>query len=100
MCKMIEVLLKHVFFIEFQSADWFLFNHSPFCRFKNYQRMENRSEYSGGSRTFRWGGVDLVGEAWTPKMVTFRKICMSKRKNRDPWGGVRQARPPLDPPME
>ena len=43
------------------------------------------------------GGVDLVGEAWTPEAVTFRKICMSKRKNREPWG-ERQVRP-LDPPM-
>ena len=27
------------------------------------------------------GGVDLVGGAWTPEAATFRKICMSKRKN-------------------
>ena len=33
---------------------------------------------SGGSRISRRGG------AWTPKAVTFRKFCMSKRKNLDP----------------
>ena len=27
-----------------------------------------------------------VGGAWTPEVGTFRKFCMSKRKNRDPWG--------------
>ena len=33
------------------------------------------------------GGVDLVvGGVWTPEVVTFRKFCMSKRKNMDPWG--------------
>ena len=30
--------------------------------------------------------------AWTPA-VKFRKICMSKWKNLDPWGGVGRARP-------
>ena len=31
--------------------------------------------------------VDLVGGgAWTTKVVTFQKFCMSKRKNLDPWG--------------
>ena len=39
------------------------------------------------------GGVDFVGGAWTPEAVTFQKICMSKRKNLDPLGGVRRARP-------
>ena len=33
----------------------------------------------------------------TPEAATFRKICMSKRKNLDPWGGASGA--PLDPPM-
>ena len=40
---------------------------------------------------FPVGGMDLVGRAWTPEVVTFRKFCMSKRKNLDPWGGVRRA---------
>ena len=40
-----------------------------------------------------------VWGACTPEAVTFRKFCMSKRKNLDPWGeGVHRARP-LDPPM-
>ena len=34
------------------------------------------------------GGTHLVGGA-TPEVVTFRKLCMSTRKNLDPWGGVR-----------
>ena len=29
-------------------------------------------------------GADLVGGAPTPEAATFRKICMSKRKNWDP----------------
>ena len=37
--------------------------------------------------------------AWTPEAVTFPRLCMSKQKNMDPWGGVRRARP-LDPPMK
>ena len=43
-------------------------------------------EYSGGSRISRRG-------APTPEAATFRKICMSKRKNLDPWG-----RAPAAPP--
>ena len=39
-----------------------------------------------------------AGGASTPKAVTFRKFCMLKRKDLDPYGGVRRARP-LDPPM-
>ena len=30
------------------------------------------------------GGVDLVGGTWTPEAATFRRICVSKRKNRVP----------------
>ena len=33
------------------------------------------------------------GGAWTPDVATFHKICMSKRKNRDPWGGAPGAPP-------
>ena len=33
-----------------------------------------------GGRGPRRGGV------WTPEAVTFRKFCMSKRKNLNPWG--------------
>ena len=38
---------------------------------------------SGGSMISLRGGVDLVG-GLTLKVVTFRKCCMSKRKNLDP----------------
>ena len=56
-------------------------------------KLQQLCLYSGGSRISRWG-------AWTLEAVTFRKFCMSKRKNLDPWGDVRRARPPpLDPPM-
>ena len=40
---------------------------------------------SGRSRISRRGRGPRRG-AWTPKAVTFRKFCMSKRKNLDPWG--------------
>ena len=39
-------------------------------------------------------GFPVGGGAWTAEVVTFRKFCMSKRKNLDPWGGVPGARPP------
>ena len=45
------------------------------------------------------GGADLVGGVPTPEAATFRKICMSKQKNLDPWGGARRRCPP-DPPMQ
>ena len=36
-----------------------------------------------------------VGRAPTPEAAMFRKICMSKRKNQDPWvGGGAPAAPP------
>ena len=45
---------------------------------------------------FSAGGREPRTGAWTPEAVTFRKFCMSKQKNLDPWGGggggVRQAR--------
>ena len=34
---------------------------------------------------FPVGGVDLVRGALTLKAVTFRKFCMSKQRNVDPW---------------
>ena len=37
--------------------------------------------------------------ACTPEAVMFRKSCMSKRKNLDPWGGMRRASAYVDPPM-
>ena len=36
---------------------------------------------------FPVGGRGPRRGAWTPEAVTFRKFCMSKRKNLDPWGG-------------
>ena len=45
----------------------------------------------GGTPT-SWGGGTP-----TPDTATFRKICMSKRKNWDLWGARRVH--PLDPPM-
>ena len=35
------------------------------------------------------GGINLAGGggSLTSDAVTFRKFCMSKRKNLDPWGG-------------
>ena len=41
---------------------------------------------------FPVGDVVLVGGGpWTPEAATFRKFCMSKRKNLDSsGGGVRQ----------
>ena len=35
-----------------------------------------------------------VGGAPTPEAATFRKICMSKRKNLDPWGARASGDPP------
>ena len=31
---------------------------------------------------------------WTPEAVMFRKFCMSKRKNWDPWGARAGRAPP------
>ena len=41
-----------------------------------------------------------VGGTKTPEAVTFKKICMSKRKNLDPWGDVVRRARPLDPPLD
>ena len=38
--------------------------------------------------------MDLVGGALTPEAVTFRKFCMSKQKNLDPWGACAGHAPP------
>ena len=35
---------------------------------------------------FPVGGRGPRRGAWTPEAVAFRKFCMSKRKNLDPWG--------------
>ena len=44
------------------------------------------STFSATDPGFPVGGANLVGEAPTPEVATFRKICMSKQKNLDPWG--------------
>ena len=36
---------------------------------------------------FPVGGRGPRRGAWTPEVGTFRKFCMSKRKDRDPGGG-------------
>ena len=41
------------------------------------------------------GGANLVKGTPTPDMATFRKICMSKRKNWDPWGACAGCAPLL-----
>ena len=47
---------------------------------------------------FSIGGANLLGGGGTPtpNAATFRKICMSKRKNREPWGRVPGAPPGSD----
>ena len=42
---------------------------------------------------FPVGGRGLHRGVWTPEAVTFQKLCMSKRKNWDPWGRA-QGTPP------
>ena len=41
--------------------------------------------FSGGSRISHRGAW-TSWEAWNPEAVTFRKFCMSKRKNLDRGG--------------
>ena len=43
---------------------------------------------------FPVGGRRPRRRAPTPEAAMFRKICMSKRKNLDPWGGRAPAAPP------
>ena len=64
------------------------------------QSILNGILHSGRSSISRRGRRPRRG-APTPEVVTFRKFCMSKRKNLEPWrgGGVRQALDTLDPPM-
>ena len=53
---------------------------------------------SGGSRISRRGGMDLVGGAWTPRQLCFKKfVCQNERI----WtlGGRAPGMPPLDPPV-
>ena len=56
------------------------------CDYDNFRWLwQNSVIISGGSRISHGeGGADLVGWAPTPEAATFRKICMSKRKNLDP----------------
>ena len=57
-------------------------------------------KHSDGSTISRRGGVDLpVGRRWLSRRLRFKKFCMSKRKNLDPWGSMRRTGP-LDPPMK
>ena len=53
--------------------------------------------YAVADPGFTMGGRQPRRGAPTPEAATFRKICMSKRKNLDPWGRTPAA--PLDPPM-
>ena len=48
---------------------------------------------------FPVGGHRPCGGAPTPEAAMFRKICVSKRKNLDCWGGGTHWQHPLDPPM-
>ena len=73
---------------------WFGSGHHLFspCSFIKFS--------SGGSRISLRGrhGPHKGGGAWTPEAVTFRKFCMPKRKNLDPWGAC-AGNAPLDSPM-
>ena len=50
------------------------------CKSKTFRQI------SVADPGFPVGGHGPRRGAWTPKAVTFRKFCMSKRKNLDPWG--------------
>ena len=68
-------------------------------KFKCYSLKKTHGYYENITYTvadpgFPIGGCQPRGGAPTPEAATFRKICMSKRKNLDPL-----ARAPLDPPM-
>ena len=54
------------------SADWF------------HSLASSGNSHAVADPGFPVGGADLVGGAPTPEAATFRKICMSKRKNLDP----------------
>ena len=60
----------------------------------NFDFFENENFHTNQwqIQDFPYGGVDLVGGGWTPEAVMFRKFCMSKRKNWDPWGARTQIR--------
>ena len=49
--------------------------------------------HSAGSRISHKGAVDLVEGGVARNGYVSKNLCMSKRKNLDPWG-VRRARPP------
>ena len=53
--------------------------------------------HSGGSRIPVVWRRPHGGGALTPEAVTFRKFCMSKWKNLDPWGGASAEHADLDP---
>ena len=60
--------------------------------------------HSDGSRISRRGRGEHQPrreQGPTTNTATFRKICMSKLKNWDPWGRERSAQGalPLDPPL-
>ena len=60
----------------------------------------NISNHTSGGSRISPGGNHLCREAPTPEAAMFCKICMSKRKNQDPWGDGAPRAPPLDPPIQ
>ena len=70
------------------SKDFISKNLNVLSTYVSIENLCVSLEPSGGSRVSRRGGV------WTPEAATFRKICMSKRKNRVPYGGRAPDAPP------
>ena len=53
-----------------------------------------------GSRIFRRGAWTHFGRFWPPTWALFSEnVCENERIGSCRGGGVRRARPPLDPPM-
>ena len=80
-------------------AEYRMINNNSLICYLESSINQNYTNTVAGPGFLVGGGVDLVGAAWTPEAATFRKICMSKRKNRSLRGYARRVRP-LDSPME